>query len=126
MTRHTEQGSGLWQAGAWVYSGRPDPRWTVHAPEVVELTAVWNELPTLAEWNEPMPRLGYRGCWLESPDGGRWIAHDRAIAFYAPRADATPSHARRSGPTEVRRDDERAFERALLATAPAGTPVPRV
>ena len=125
MTRQTEQRSGLWQAGAWVYSGRPDPRWTVQAPEVVELTAVWNGLPALAEWYEPMPRLGYRGCWLESPDGGRWIAHDRAIAFYAPRAEA-PSHGRRSGPTEVRRDEERAFERALLATAPAGTPVPRV
>ncbi len=126
MTRHTEQRPGPWQAGAWVYSGRPDPRWTVQAREVVELTAVWNELPPLTEWNEPMPRLGYRGCWLESPDGGRWIAHDRAIAFYAPRADRAPSHARGSGPTEVRRDEARAFERALLATAPAGTPVPRV
>jgi len=126
MTPDTERISGMWQAGAWVYSGRPDPRWTVHARRVVELTAVWNGLPALAEWSAPPPRLGYRGCWLESPDGRRWIAHDRAVVFYASHADAPGSHARRLRPTEVRRDEEGVFERALLATAPAGTPVPRV
>jgi hypothetical protein len=123
MTQHTQQISGSWQAGALVYSGRPDPRWTVSASTVVEILAVWNDLPPLAAWREPPSRLGYRGCWLEAPDGRRWMARDRAVAFYA-ALDVAGSRGHRSEPTDVRRDDERAFERALLASAPADTPVP--
>jgi hypothetical protein len=125
MTQHTRQVSGIWQAGAFLYSGRPDPRWSVPASTVAGVMAVWDDLPQLAAWREPPSRLGYRGCWLEAPDGRRWIAGDRAVAFYA-ALDVAGSRGHGSKPTDVRRDDERAFERALLASAPAETPVPSV
>jgi hypothetical protein len=122
MNRETTGTSITWHAGALMYSGRPDPKWTVPESQADALLVLWDQLPLYPGWSEPPPRLGYRGCWLHAPDGRRWIAHDRVVVLLAPRdADAS-----RSTVSDVRRDDQRAFERALLGTAPAGTSLPRV
>jgi hypothetical protein len=126
MAREAAQPSAPWRAGAFLYSGRPDPTWIVPAEDVGGLIACWNELPPTETWSAPPSRLGYRGCWLEAPDGRRWIAHDRRVALFAPHRRAGGSQATRPRPTEVRLDEQRKFERAVLATAPAGTPVPSV
>jgi hypothetical protein len=125
MAREAVQPSASWRAGALLYSGRPDPVWAVPAQQAAALIVVWNELPPSRMWSEPPSRLGYRGCWLEAPDGRRWIAHNRSVGLFGPsqrrgRRGFTPQ------PTEVRFDEQRQFERAVLATAPPGTPVTRV
>jgi hypothetical protein len=122
MMDGTTQPSVAWRAGALVYSGRPDP----NAQQVDGLMALWNRMAAASAWNEPPSRLGYRGCWLAAPDGRRWMAFDGAVACYAPRQRPGGPSERHPGPIEVRRDAGRAFERALLATAPAGTSLPRV
>ena len=58
--------------------------------------------------------VGYRGCWLRAPDGTSWVA---ANGLAAERA---------AGHDEVREDGERAFENAILATAPEGVLPPGV
>lgn len=124
MAPEAAQPAAAWSAGAFLYSGRPDPRWCVSAEHVDGLIACWNDLLTSETWSEPPSRLGYRGCWLEAPDGRRWIAHDRMVALFAPHEREGSRSARQ--PTEVRLDARRQFERAVLATAPGGTPVPSV
>jgi hypothetical protein len=121
MAPEAAQRSAPWRAGALLYSGRPDPTWIVPAQQVAALIAYWDELPPSRTWSEPPSRLGYRGCWLEAPDGRRWTGHDGLAVLFPPR-----SRSARAQPTEARRDEQRTFERAVLATAPAGTPVPRV
>jgi hypothetical protein len=120
------QSSGIWHAGALLYSGRPDPRWVVPPERVDELMTLWRRMPVLPAYEEPPPRLGYRGCWLEAPDGPRWIARDGAVACRPGSRKVFGSRAAKTGAgtIEARRDEEREFERAVLATAPAGTPLP--
>jgi hypothetical protein len=48
--------------------------------------------------------LGYRGCRLEAPDGRVWTAFRELVSLGA----------------DGRRDGGREFERALIASAPAG------
>jgi hypothetical protein len=93
-----------WKAGALLYSGRPDPSWTmapdaagawVHAFE--RLTPTDAALPNQA-------RLGYRGAWLQEPAGRRWNAFAE-LAWCA---------------SDRRVDVARALERRLLESAPTG------
>jgi hypothetical protein len=125
MTREVAQPSVPWRAGALLYSGRPDPTWAVPAQQAAGLLEDWNALPPSRTWSEPPSRLGYRGCWLEAPDGRRWIAHDRIVGFFASlQRRGRPGSA--PEPSDVRLDEQRTFERAVLATAPPGTPLPRL
>jgi hypothetical protein len=97
-----------WSAGARLYSGRVDPSWSVPAGQARALLATLQTLPA-SDRTQPRRRgLGYRGCWLRAPDGSSWIAADGLVAERSGAASA------------VRCDDQRAFERAVLATAPAG------
>lgn len=94
-----------WVAGVALYSGRPDPSW----PLGEAATQLVRRFDELEPWEGRVPsesRLGYRGAWLRSPDGRRW----RAFAGVAWR----------EGAADVRRDDERGFERSILASAPPG------
>ena len=100
--------SQLWTAGAFLFSGRPDPVWSVDPTEADKLEAIWNSLPALAA---PMiahqPPLGYRGCFLRQPDGTEWSAFAGVVTRQA-----------RTG-AESRGDPDRKFERAVLTTAPS-------
>lgn len=93
-----------WVAGASVYSGRRDPTWQVPAELGRHLEDLWAALPA---WSGPRPRpprLGYRGCRLAAPDGRVWTTYRELVSLT----------------DDDRRDDRREFERALVASAPAG------
>lgn len=95
-----------WTAGALLFSGRPDPVWSVAEDTAMRLLAVWE---ALAPWKGPLPEappLGYRGSFLRNEEEQMWRAFGGAVTF--------ASGAR----SESRRDDGRSFERALLETAP--------
>lgn len=97
--------AGMWTAGALLYAGRPDPVWTL-STEVESLIDRFNRLAVYAG-DPPNPsRLGYRGVFLRAPDGRRWLAFN-GVAWLESRSD-------------IRRDESRRFERAVLDSAPAG------
>jgi hypothetical protein len=109
-TSKSPDGSREWRAGALIFSGRRDPVWSV-APEVVhELKAIWESLPVSNSAALPAsaPPLGYRGCFLRHPDGTEWSAFAGIVTCHSGTS------------AESRRDVGREFERAVLATAPAG------
>ena len=56
------------------------------------------------------PALGYRGCFVRDPEGRTWTVYRELVTLSS----------------ETRRDDERRFERRVLASAPAGTLPPPV
>jgi hypothetical protein len=103
----TSGSSEAWSATASIYSGRPDPEWTVPLDVAGRLASAWERLSDVTRQPEP-PRLGYRGCTLSAPDGRRWHAYGGVVVL---SADAL---------RQAREDVDRAFEKALLATAPAG------
>ena len=95
-----------WTAGVLLFSGRPDPVWSVAEDTAKRLQAVWE---TLAPWTGPLPNappLGYRGSFLRNDEERTWHAFGGVV---------TSANGARS---ESRRDDGRMFERALLETAP--------
>lgn len=94
-----------WTAGALLFSGRPDPTWSVADDTAERLLAVWE---ALGPWTGPLPEappLGYRGSFLRNEEGRTWRAFGGAVTF----ANGACSESRRDG---------RSFERALLETAP--------
>lgn len=94
-----------WTAGALLYAGRPDPTWTL--PETAEaLVERFNRLARHAGSPPDQSQLGYRGVRLCAPDGRHWLAFN-GVAWLERSLD-------------VRRDEGRCFERAVLDSAPAG------
>ena len=90
-----------------LYSGRPDPVWTVSQRDAASLAEIWSRLlPHTGPVARP-PALGYRGCCI-SGAGGEWSAYGGVV---------THTEAERH---EARSDAEREFERAVLASAPSG------
>jgi len=73
-----------------------------------QLTELWNRLPVERSSPAEPAGLGYRSCSLSGPDGRRWTAYRGVVRLAA------------AGRTEFRRDDDGAFERELLASAPDG------
>ena len=97
-----------WEAGASVYSGKPDPTWTVPRAAAAELERSWQSLPLAPRDTQPAaPGLGYRGCWLRDPGGREWRAYAGLVELTA-------------AGREFRKDPGRVFELRLLATAPPG------
>jgi hypothetical protein len=105
-SRSTSESGGI--AGAFVFSGRPDPTWLVSSDVADEVVAIWDTLVPTDEAVPTPPPLGYRGCFVRDPGGPTWTAFHELVTF------STESSS------ETRRDDERRFERTVLASAPAG------
>lgn len=103
-----------WSAGARLYSGRVDPSWSVDAVRARAAVAQFHALAPSARVHPAGGGVGYRGCWLRAPDGTSWVAANGLAAERAPGRD------------EVRDDADRAFERAILVTAPEGVLPPGV
>jgi hypothetical protein len=97
-----------WVAGASLFSGRPDPVWTVDAATAISILARWHALLPTIEPTPIPPALGYRGSFLRNPEGHEW------------RAFAGIVETDHAGARDARRDEARAFEKAVLATAPEG------
>jgi hypothetical protein len=103
-----------WSAGARLYSGRVDPSWSVEATRARAIVALFRTLQPSTRVHPDAGGIGYRGCWLRAPDGAAWVVANGLAAERAPRRD------------EVRSDAQRAFERAILDTAPDGVLPPGV
>jgi hypothetical protein len=96
-----------WTAGVSIFSGRPDPEWLVSDAAADSLIALWQSLAPYRGAVPSPPALGYRGCFLT--DGRRaWRAFGGVVTL---RADGT---------SETRADQDRAFEKRLLGSAPDG------
>jgi hypothetical protein len=98
-----------WVAGAFLFSGRPDPTWPVRTETARALEALWASLPAAGSPPAAPPPLGYRGCFLRSANGRTWTAYAGVVEL-----SENESLVRRQ-------DEERQFERMLIASAPKGT-----
>jgi hypothetical protein len=99
---------GEWIAGAWIFSGRPDPKWTVPLAAAQRLVTRLESMSEATEVIPVAPRLGYRGCFLRSPSGREWRAYRGLV------------ESRWQGEVERRRDEGQWFEKQLLELAPRG------
>jgi len=107
----TSSGDAGWTAGVLLYSGRPDPSWTLDDETVRRLLTLWDCLPALD--GPPLAlrtALGYRGCFVHERAGGRWTAYDGVVQ----------RQACSGGPLVARRDPSREVERRVIASAPPG------
>ena len=92
-----------WIAGAKIFSGRPDPIWTISQEIAGKLLRVWDRLTPHRGAIPTPPGLGYRGCFLQERQlDRRWEAYEGVVSLGA----------------EIRSDPHRSFESALLNTAP--------
>jgi hypothetical protein len=108
ISKSSKQGTG-WTAGALIFSGRPDPVWTINERTARRLEMLWASLPP---WLGPIPSsqvLGYRGCFVKSGESREWFAYRSVVTLRA------------QGSSESRKDDDRRFEELLLASAPDGS-----
>ncbi|MFO1077145.1 MAG: hypothetical protein U1E73_05405 [Planctomycetota bacterium] len=106
MTNRSDETTG-WTAGAMVFSGRPDPQWTLPPRVAAMLLALWERAPALADAPSVPTRLGYRACWARAPSGVRFVAVSGAILRESSM-----------GRKEARGDMGREFEQAVIASAP--------
>jgi hypothetical protein len=90
------------------FSGRPDPVWIVDDRTARRIVDVLPSLVRTAEPSPAPPSLGYRGSFLRNPEGHEWRAFGGIV------------ETEHNGARDARRDDQRAFEKAVLATAPKG------
>ena len=99
-----------WVASAWVFSGRVDPEWRVASPAAAVIVSIWEELEPSSLVSIPeAPPLGYRGCQLREDGDRAWTAYLGVVCLQTGRDRL------------FRTDPGRRLERAVLATAPAGT-----
>jgi hypothetical protein len=103
-----DRGHG-WIAGAFLYSGRPDPTWSVSKRIVNRSQELWESLPIADEKSGPKPAaLGYRGSFLRGPSKREWIAFNGVVSLKTPAG------------IQVRKDVAKEFEKTLLSSAPKG------
>ncbi len=100
-----------WTVRIRIFSGRPDPVWLLPESKAATLQAVWRSLPDLGPGDlvDPPAALGYRGCIVRDAGRRTWTVYRERVSL------------QEEGQRELlRRDPERKFERALIATAPPG------
>jgi len=86
-----------------IYSGRPDPAWTLTVDEAASVDAALAALPD-GTGTPPVGGLGYHGFWITRP-GSTVVAYGGAVA---PPGD---------GPRVMKADPTRSIERCLLETS---------
>lgn len=98
------------QATAYLFSGRPDPVWTVSEDCMHNLEGLWECLAQCTDSLDPntVPFLGYRGCSVSSKGGVEFRVFNGIVT------------GRIRAEIEHRYDTSRSFERAILQTAPVG------
>lgn len=89
-----------------IFSGRPNPTWTLTSAEAVELESITTSLP-VADAPPPFDGLGYRGIVVRNPAEPGWSL----VAF------RDTVRIRTQEEIEVRADPEARVERWLLGTA---------
>jgi hypothetical protein len=88
-----------------VFSGRPNPAWTLTADEAAELRALASGLAAAADPPPPFDGLGYRGIVARDATGWSLVAHRDVVRVSGP------------GGAEVRADPGARVGRWLLGTA---------
>ncbi len=102
-------------AGVSIFSGRPDPTWTVSQTVATQLKSLWDSLEASARPQPQPPPLGYRGCFLkDTAEGREWVAYKGVVTLKTPAGD------------EARSDENRKFESLLLKSAPEGLIPPQI
>lgn len=98
-----------WVAGAFVYSGRADPTWSISKWLAKKLQKLWESLPASREkWEARPGGLGYRGSFVRGPGHREWVAFKGLVSLTTPAG------------MEVRRDLAGKFEETLFSSAPKG------
>jgi hypothetical protein len=98
-----------WIAGAFVFSGLPDPTWSVNRKLVKKLENIWNLLETLSDKFSSPPTLGYRGCFVRNNNANReWFVYGVVVTL------------KMNDSSESRLDIQYRFEKLLLSSAPIG------
>jgi hypothetical protein len=95
-------------AGVSVFSGRPDPTWSLSEDIGSGVKQLYESLESYEGPALSAPPLGYRGAFLRDDAGHEWFAY---------RGIVTLTEQNRS---EARRDPARQFERAITNSAPQG------
>ena len=95
--------------GASIFSGRPDPTWSMRENDAKRLKALWRSMEPYDGAPPNAPALGYRGCFLRESAVGEWWAYGGCVTMKTATG------------FESRRDDRREFEALLLSSAPQGT-----
>jgi hypothetical protein len=107
-TSKSDKNTNQWIGGALVFSGRPDPTWSVPDLVVSELESYWAQLQPWVGSLPVTPGLGYRGSFLRDASGTEWHGYGGVLTL------------RTSKGIQSRQDPARQFEKLVLATAPAG------
>jgi hypothetical protein len=97
-----------WIGGASIFSGRPDPTWSVGKIVAQKLVDIWSLLEPFTGECPSAPPLGYRGCFLRSATDQEWTAYGGVVTLKTDEG------------YESRRDKDRRFEKLLLSSAPEG------
>jgi hypothetical protein len=93
-------------AGVSVFSGRPDPTWSISEEAGSKLLKLYDDLASYEGRPVSAPPLGYRGAFLRDDAGHEWFAYRGVVTLTSPHN------------SEVRTDPNRDFERELVASAP--------
>lgn len=93
-----------------MYSGRPDPAWSVSADAAQDFERLWDSLAPSGEraFVAPAP-LGYRGCFIKDEDGRHWGCYRGVGKLVRPGL-----------PDQFRLDPERRLEWWIVRSAPQG------
>jgi hypothetical protein len=113
-TSRSTEPAGTWEAGASIFSGRPDPSWEMTRDIANSLVRCLQHLSPASAATPQPPSLGYRGSWFRAPDGREW-------RLFGGLVEAAPG----TGSTRLR-DPNRNCERQILKTAPVGVLPPGV
>lgn len=100
--------------GASIFSGRPDPAWTVSQGEAQRLETLWDSMESYMGALPPAPVLGYRGSFLRDSNQREWLAYGGVVTLKTPDG------------SQSRRDNNREFEALLLSSAPEGAIPPQL
>ncbi len=114
-TSKSSEQAAEYLAGVSIFSGRPDPTWTVSQSAAERLKSLWDSLEASARPQPSPPPLGYRGCFLKDTTKEReWVAYKGVVTLKTPTGD------------EARADENRKFESLLLKSAPEGLIPPQI
>lgn len=98
--------------GASIFSGRPDPTWSIGPEDARRLKSLWSAMESYEGTPPEAPVLGYRGCFLRASGKREWFAYGGVVTLKTPAG------------SESRKDNNREFEALLLSSAPDGA-IPR-
>lgn len=108
VTSKSPEGDRTYTAGVSIFSGRPDPSWSLDEAAGSGLQQLFDSLEKYEGPGVSAPPLGYRGVFLRDNAGHEWFAYREVV---------TLKEANRS---DARKDAGRQFERAIVASAPEG------